>query len=271
MTKMTIDYQAVRANLLQALLFDGHRVDVGEWHAQDVSGKPELVSTELPFVNFCIWVPEMVETLQELYQPNLPWAEDHFQERVGGEPLNPAPSEAWWPFAVQGNAQHKDGEVFSHTYPERMWPKRAGAEYHNSAWPGHYGIRYFLGDLDDLIELLKRSPLTRQAYLPIWFPEDTGATEGQRVPCSLGYHFLQRGGKLHCHYTMRSCDFVRHFADDMYMAARLLQFVVGKLKEAEHDVSVGYLHVNISSLHFFEGDRPKMRALLDEWNVDDFD
>lgn len=270
-TKMTTDYRSVRAILLQELLFEGLKVDVGEWHAQDIAGKPELVSTELRFINFKLWVPEMMETLQDLYQPNLPWAEDHFQERVGGEPLNPSPSEAWWPFAVQGNAQHKEGEVFSHTYPERIWPKRANGQYHNSAWPGQHGIRYFYGDLDDLVELLKRSPLTRQAYLPIWFPEDTGATEGQRVPCSLGYHFMQRQGKLHCQYTMRSCDFVRHFADDMYMAARLLQFVVGKLREAEHDVSVGNLHVNISSLHFFEGDRPKMRSLLDEWNVDDFD
>lgn len=265
--KMTTDYQAIRAWLLQELLFESNKVDVGEWHAQDISGKPELVSYELPFPCFRCWVPNEMETLQLLFQPNLPWAEDHFQERVGGEPLNPAPSEAWWPFAVQGNAQHKDGEIFSHTYPERMWPKSAGRA------PGysHLGIRFLYGDLGDVIELLVRSPLTRQAYLPIWFPEDTGATEGQRVPCSLGYHFLQREGKLHCHYNMRSCDFVRHFADDMYMAARLLQFVAGKLRERGQTVDVGLLHVTISSLHCFEGDKPKMRSLLDEWRVEDYD
>ena len=30
----------------------------------------------------------------------------------------------------------------------------------------------------DVIDLLEREPFTRQAYLPIWFPEDTGAFHG---------------------------------------------------------------------------------------------
>lgn len=281
--KMTTDYRAIRAHLLQELLWTSSTVDVGEWHAQDISGKPDLVSEELQFVNFRFWVPGDVETLQVLIQPNLPWAEDHFQERVGGIPLNPSPSEAWWPFAVAGNAKHKEGEIFSHTYPERMWPcfaniggdVQGSLQGRQSDRVPRVGIRYAYGDLDDLVDLMIRSPLTRQAYLPIWFPEDTGAVDGQRVPCSLGYHFMARAEgdklKLHCHYTMRSCDFVRHFADDMYMASRLLQFIVGKLQGAGHDLLMGHMHVSISSLHYFAGDQPTMVKLLDEWNVDDFD
>lgn len=270
------DYRYVRATLLQDLLFDGNEVDVGEWHAQDVSGKPELVSTELSFVSLRFRVPHTLPDLQQLVEPNLPWAEDHFLERVSGEPLNPAPSEAWWPFAVAGNAQHKDGEIFSHTYPERYWPKMANIGGYT---PGgrstggvpHVGIRYLYGDLGDVIDLLFRSPLTRQAYLPVWFPEDTGATESQRLPCSLGYHFLLREDRLHVHYAMRSCDFVRHFADDMYMTARLLQFIVGKLRELGMDIREGSLHATISSLHYFAGDRAKMTSLMNEWDVDSYE
>lgn len=270
------DYRMIRAELLQQLLWNSDEVDVGQWHAQDVSGNPDLVSQELMFTNFKLWIPPDKESLQELMEPNLPWAEDHFLERVSGIPFNPAPSEAWWPFAVAGNTAHKEGEIFSHTYPERYWPKHATAggktgPFHERPPSPLFGIRFLYGDLNDLIDLLFRSPLTRQAYLPVWFPEDTGATEGQRVPCSLGYHFLLRQNKLHCHYAMRSCDFVRHFADDMYMTARLLQFIVGKLRELGLDVQVGNMHVNISSLHYFRGDRPRMSQLIDEWRVDDFD
>lgn len=270
------DYRYVRAWLLEELLFEGTEVDVGQWHAQDVSGKPELVSTELSFVGFRFTIPQEVKALQELIEPNLPWAEDHFLERVSGIPFNPAPSEAWWPFAVAGNSAHKDGEIFSHTYPERYWPKMANIGGYTSSGREtggvpRVGIRYLYGDLNDVIDLLFRSPLTRQAYLPVWFPEDTGAIEGQRLPCSLGYHFLLRNDALSVHYAMRSCDFVRHFADDMYMTARLLQFVVGKLRELGMSIRAGQVHATISSLHFFAGDRATMTKLLNDWEVDKYE
>lgn len=196
---------------------------------------------------------------------NLPWAEDHFQERVSGEPLNPPPSEAWWPYAVQGNAAHKQGEKFSHTYPERFWPKYAGEP---ETWDimaddstvarqakSNFGIRYRYGDLQDVINQLKKDFYTRQAYLPVWFPEDTGAVEGQRVPCTLGYHFLFRE-YLHIEYHIRSCDFIRHWRDDVYMAIRLCQWVAEKL-----GVRPGRLIMNIGSFHIFEGDR----EMLKDW------
>ena len=65
------------------------------------------------------------------------------------------------------------------------------------------------GDLDDVVTLLTNDPLTRQAFLPMWFPEDTGVVHGTRVPCSLGYHFMQRDGRLSITYYIRSCDIVR--------------------------------------------------------------
>jgi hypothetical protein len=264
--------RALRTRLLAA-----PEVDVGEWHSQKVEGIPQLVTRELRDVTLSFPLPSLAteemntETaLQHLIEPNLPWAEEHFLERVGGIPLNPPPSAANWPYAQAGHAAHTDEEEkFSHTYPERMWPKFANRERcgESGDWlaPGPiHGIRFHYGDLADVVQLLRRSPYTRQAYLPIWFPEDTGAVHKERVPCSLGYHFLFRDGKLNVTYMIRSCDFVRHFADDVYMAARLCQWICeqlpggGWLDEVPPIIDLGDLTMHTMSMHIFQGDVVKL-------------
>jgi|SRR5690606_8059045 len=262
------DFDKLYLKLLQTLRDEGEKVPMGSWQSQSTDGRPGMsYSIELRHVQFRLSVPGDEEALQNLVRPNLPWAEDHFLERVSGKPLNPPPSEAWWPYRVQQNAEHKHGERFSHTYPERMWPKHAGRFFDGFGEdvPG-YGIRYNLGDLDDLVNQLVRDPLTRQAYLPIWFPEDTGAVQGQRVPCTLGYRFLGRpraDGAIYYDitYDIRSCDLFRHFTDDVYMACRLLQWVVGKAREQGIDARPSLLIMNISSLHLFEGDEFRLKQM----------
>lgn len=248
-------------------LLDADPVDVGEW--QSIKG--EMVMHELLNVVFSMPLPETAEELANQTGARVPWAEDHFLERVGGKPLNPSPSEAWWPFAKKGettNADHKsEGEAFSHTYPERMWPK-----YANQVEPKlgdlirtfpHHGIRFEVGDLQDVIKQLNKTPLTRQAYLPIWFPEDTGAVHGKRVPCTLGYHFLIRDGKLNITYFMRSTDLLRHFQDDVYMAGRLAQWMVKQLRDyhlaidgpfTDPGLEVGDLIFHTANMHIFAQD-----------------
>ncbi len=247
-TLPTLDRFPLLVYRLEEALLAADPVANDRWHGQDISSDPNLVSYELRHVVLDMPITPSQAELTVAVHPNLPWAEDHFQERVSGKPLNPAPSEAWWPYAVQGNAAHKDGQVFSHTYPERYWPKRAGDGITNVDLRG---IRFRYGDLTDMLNLMQKHPLTRQAYLPVWFPEDTGATEGQRVPCSLGYHFLQRAGEIDCDYFIRSCDMIRHFRDDVYMTGRLLQFVAGVLNKTP-----GRLVTHIGSLHIFHGDIP---------------
>lgn len=275
--------RALRTSLLAA-----PEVDVGEWHSQKVEGIPQLVTRELRDVTLSFPLPSLAteemntETaLQQLIEPNLPWAEEHFLERVGGVPLNPPPSAANWPYAQGGHEAHtNEAGEFSHTYPERMWPKQAGqfvceidledgeeltadSGPHYAACPA-YGIRFGYGDLDDVVKLLTKSLYTRQAYLPIWFPEDTGARRGQRVPCSLGYHFLFRDGKLNVTYMIRSCDFVRHFRDDVYMTARLCQWVAEQLPggewldETPPTIDIGDLTMHTMSMHIFQGDVAKL-------------
>lgn len=243
-------------------------VDVGQWQSIDVQGDPSKVTWEIREASLVIQMIDTIDGAQREYSPNLPWAEDHFLERVSGQPHNPPPSQAWWPFAQSGHKEHMKLGKFSHTYPERFWPKYAGYEWEEigddspEAY-GLMGIRFRYGDLNDVVARLNHSPYTRQAYLPIWFPEDTGAPENERVPCTLGYHFMVRNNKLHVTYHMRSCDFMRHWRDDVYMAVRLGQWM---RDEILGDFVLGELTMHIGSFHIFEGDRAMVTHLRNEAN-----
>lgn len=217
---------------------------------------------------------EHLDIHREQIQPNLPWADDHFLERVGGEPLNPGEQWKHWPWSRSADGHRDSNGQFNHTYMERFWPKFAGltADGGLPQEPGmsytitshlgpRHGIRAPLGDLNDLIELMLRDPLTRQAYLPIYFPEDTGL-DG-RKPCTLGYLFLMRNNRLDVTYYIRSCDYVRHFRDDVYLTVRLLLWVLEQLRERSVDtpsydawktVHPGDMRMDVGSLHMFVND-----------------
>jgi hypothetical protein len=230
------------------------------WQALDVSDSPLHAAHELLNVNLTYDIPDTQESLQDEVQADQPWAELHFQERVSGEPLNPPPSHSLWPHAARGNSDHLDEKKqFDHTYPERFWPKFAnvGEKRPNGrqVFVPHNGIRFEYGDLNGVVEQLAENPLTRQAYLPMWFPEDTGSI-GRRVPCTLGYHFMADADHvLHMWYFMRACDFIRHFHNDVYLAGRLLQWVVQKL---DSDFTVGQINMSIANLHVFVGDLARL-------------
>ena len=196
-------------------------------------------------------VPDSLAQWSELCQADLPWAEEHFQERVSGKPLNPPPSYINWPWHSKEEATRfiREGGRFDHTYPERYWPKN----------PMGYGddqcrIHGEDGDLDDVARLLRKDPWTRQAYLPVWFPEDTGAIDGQRVPCSLGYQLIRNGPTLDCNYFLRSCDLTRHYKNDVYLTGRLLQWMVENVQDKEGLPYAGTLTVFITNLHLFTAD-----------------
>ncbi len=208
-------------------------------------------------------------------RPTQPWADMQFAERVSGVPHNPGPSYFEWPgFKTRDHSEedkflNKHGQA-DHTYAERMWPNQV-QDHEGQLYPIRRQGRFKGGDLDDLVNLLMRDPYTRQAYLPIWFPEDTGATENQRVPCSLGYHFMIREYELHCNYFIRSCDLFRHFRNDVYFANCLTLWLRERLSynvimckshpsaEVLSSLGVGNLHFFASSLHCFAGDAKARR------------
>jgi hypothetical protein len=235
----------------EKLLNHGYVVQTERW--QGIPSPDDMWETMN--TSFQMFIPHTLEELRDEVRPNLPWADDHFEERISGKPLNPPPSNEWWPFNQKKNEEFKKEEKFSHTYPERLWPKYA-AEEPNSTM---FGIRYNYGDFGDVIDLLQREPFTRQAFLPMWFPEDTGSVHGERVPCTIGYHFMRRGNNLHIVYYIRSCDYLRHFRDDIYMACRKLMWVLDTLKarnpERWSDVNPGWYSMHITSLHCFNREK----------------
>jgi hypothetical protein len=226
------------------------------WQGLDVRTRPEMATHELlgHSVVAHLGASDLAYYKHQI-RPDLPWADDHFAERVSGQPLNPPPSEAWWPHAPQGNQAFKTEGIFSHTYPERFWPKLA-----NATTP-RMGIRYPYGDLADVITLLRDEPYTRQAYLPIFHPEDTGNVMHERTPCTLGYHFLATGQSMDVYYYIRSCDLLRHFRNDIYFTVRLLLWVLDELRARDSfwiEVRPGLLRMHISSLHCFRNDFHKL-------------
>lgn len=223
------------------LLSYGSYVDQGRWQARET----KLRMFEALNFNYSTKIFEDPKEVAEAVGADLPWAEVHFQERVSGHPLNPAPSYLIWPYYKHDEMWKVENDQFAHTYPERFWT------------PQLDGIRYTYGNLGDLVDLLERDPYTRQAFLPMWFPEDTGAHHGERVPCTIGYHFILRSGHLHMFYPMRSCDFRRHLHNDIYMAARMNHWVLEQLRKRDSkwdNIKPGNLNLQIWNLHVFEGE-----------------
>ena len=259
-------FHSMRQGLAERLL-EAEPIHRGTWQTLDVADSHLHATRELRNVSLFYTVPDTRDRLNAEVQPDQPWADEHHGERVGGEPLNPAPSYLRWPHHTGNSDRHIDSIRFSHTYPERFWPKSAG--YAAATGHANRGIWYEYGDLAGVVTQLVQNPRTRQAVLPIWHPEDTGAT-GRRVPCSLFYHFMaDDNGRLSVWYALRACDFVRHFHNDAYFACRLLQWVIDEVNDQHGDPILRYgfkpgeLNITISSLHAFLGDEEKLVAIAE--------
>lgn len=277
-------FEGLRSRLTLAFKDFAHPVEAATWQGVDVSKKREARTHELMNCHFMVplnGVNSLDHWAKDI-KPNLPWANDHFEERVGGAPINPGVEWANWPWG--GNAEKflLPSGKFNHNYMERYWPKQAGKtwspsktreefqeEYHRRSL-GHMlgmvnrGIRWEYGDLNDVVHLLVKDPTTRQAWLPVWFPEDTGIGDGGRKPCTIGYHFMMRDEKLFIHYAIRSCDFHRHMQDDIYLTIRLALWIIDQASKIDESgvwphVTLESFSMWVGSLHMFENDMLQLR------------
>lgn len=230
-------------------------VSTERWQAQDVKNNPAAKTHELTWLH--LHFPLMTESLDfyaSALSPDLPWADNHFEERISGIPYNPQPSEATWPHGDGTNQTFREGDHHTHTYSERFWPRYAPAGRVES----NHGIRYRYGDLSDLIDQMHYEPFNRQGILPIFFPEDTGYAHTGRKPCTLHYHFMRRDHYMDMEYSIRSCDYHRHFRNDIYLAIRLLLWMLGELRILDPQswgrVKPRKLIMNVGSLHLFRND-----------------
>ncbi len=239
-----------RKHAKETLLMQGYEIPAGHWQGTDALSKEIML--EVLNYGFTAPIPQNISNLVSECKPDLPWADVHFKERISGIPMNPGESYKIWPYNKfkDGNDPYLVDGKFSHSYMERYWPKDV------------YQSRESKGDLGDIIELLKTNIHTRQAYLPVWFPEDTGNASGVRVPCSLGYHFYYRGDALNVNYFIRSCDFYRHFHNDIYLTCRLAIHIMQELTRSnllEVPFKMGFITMFITHFHLFKNDRYLVR------------
>jgi thymidylate synthase len=192
-----------------------------------IEGNPEYETTELQ--NYCYTILDAKSS--EIPNVTQPWADAEFIERitepVDGKFINPG--EAW-------------------KLRENIW----GEFFHNGKFGYSYNeLIWNNNQFTKILERLKQDPDSRQLWISLWDPtRDPDLLGGvSRVPCSLGYGFQVREGKLNMHYIMRSCDFSTHFANDVYLAIKLLEYVA-ELTGYE----VGNFTHTLFSLHIYRKD-----------------
>lgn len=258
---------------------EGEIVHSRRWQGVEIASNPNMACMEVAHINLTVDMGGYEHDLEAYAKhigPDLPWCDAHFHERVSGYPINPGTEFKNWPWNKGRGAESfldRRGK-FNHNYMERYWPKHAHIVEEPTADTVEFrsrfrdyfqvvgkvypmeGISYEYGDLKDVVELMLDDPLTRQAYLPVWFPEDTGGGD-KRAPCTIGYHFMMRNNRLSVNYHIRSCDFVKHFRNDIYLTVRLVLWVLQQLQSRDarwKDVTPGDFHMQIGSLHSFKPD-----------------
>ena len=183
-----------------------------------VKGNPDYETKELQNYSYCL----LNAKSQDIPGVTQPWADAEFEERVtdpwerdweGKRILFQAPE-----FINPGEAWKLREEVWS----EYMHEGRLAYTYNELLWNND--------QLTKIMNRLKEDPDSRQLWISLWNPDKDPDFLGgvSRVPCSLGYGLQVRDGKLNMHYVMRSCDFVTHFRNDVYLAIKFLEWVAEK-------------------------------------------
>ncbi len=128
---------------------------------------------------------------------------------------------------------------------------------------GGYGPRLFkrwkgVRQFDNLINILKKRPTTRQAVLQLFDSKDL-AKPHKDIPCTCTLQFLVREDKLHLIVYMRSNDVIKGLPHDIF-SFTMLQEIAARTLEIELGT---YKHC-VGSLHLYDADQEKARCFLGE-------
>lgn len=118
---------------------------------------------------------------------------------------------------------------------------------------GAYGPPW-RAQVDYVIEKLKHDNDSRQAVLTIWRQNPPKTKD---VPCTVAMQYLLREGRLHAIVTMRSSDAWLGLPYDIFNFAQLQSAIAGEL-----GVPVGFLQLNLGSLHLYSRNVQQARGLL---------
>lgn len=120
---------------------------------------------------------------------------------------------------------------------------------------GAYGDR--IGDqMYDVIDKLEKDPESRQAVITLWDPRLDNSSGKRDYPCTVGFQFLIRDGKLNCTTWMRSNDVWLGLAYDLFQFSQLQWTIAHEL-----GVEAGSLVHKPTSLHLYERDVVHTEAL----------
>lgn len=196
-----------------------------------VEGNPDYYTKELQNYSYMLLNASSQEVNNVMPVVN-PWADAEFEERITnpfitGHFINPGEA-----YKLRHDVwnEYLHGGKMAYTYNELIWNN---------------------DQCTKVINRLKFDPESRQLWISLWDPtRDPDLLGGiSRVPCSLGYGFQVREGKLNMHYVMRSCDFSTHFPNDVYLAIKFLEWVA-----AQAGYEVGSFTHTIFSLHVYQKD-----------------
>jgi len=214
------DFREVRSEVRRDLAEMGIGVHTQTYQDKYIGDDPQMATKELQNYMYCVYDTSNPSEMQ----PTQPWADAEFQERISGKHMNPGEAyrlrkDVWDDFL-------DDEGKFGYTYPDRISD---------------------FNQIDRVVSTLENDMYSRQAYMSVWTPEDITKTGGvSRVPCTLGYQFQIRKGKLNITYLQRSSDFATHFNNDVYLAVLMQHHIAKKL-----GIRPGVFTHWIGSLHVF--------------------
>lgn len=207
--------------------------DIAPQTVQDkiVANNPDYATKELQNYVYTVTNPDPSHLT-----PFQPWADAEWEERkagIEGKPVNPGQAwkmrqEAQGDLITWSDYLEVDG-IPAHGEKGKMRAAEL-ADSGRAAFAYSYGDRFDIGSqVLEIIQRLKEDNQSRQLYISLWDPHvDPQRLGYRRVPCSLGWHLMYRGGKLNITYFMRSCEFATHFQNDIYLTLKLQRYIAEK-------------------------------------------
>lgn len=230
------NWEEAHEEVLRDLVEMGIQVKPKTMQDKVVTGNPDYETKELQ--NYCYTLLDAKSS--EITGVTQPWATAEFRERV----FDPYTRAHGYPVRLPeyinpGNAY----KLRENVWDEFLHNGKFGYTYNELLWRND--------QVTKVLNALYNDPDSRQLWISLWSPDrDPDRLGGiSRVPCSLGYGLQVREGKLNLHYVMRSCDFVTHFTNDVYLAIKFLEWVAEKA-----NYPVGNFTHTIFSLHIYKKD-----------------
>lgn len=200
-------------------------IEVETHYHEDKHNKDDRYFTvELLNYGYTITEPK----LEDIFTYDYDYASAEWSDRLSGiwgNPLNPGTAYLEGPklssfLEVGGNPL--DGE----TDAEELAEKTNDVALLSYTYSERLALRC---QVFHIIRELRRNPTSRQLYISIWSPDQDAERVGRRrVPGTLGYHFVERAGRVHLTHLMRSCEFSTNFSNDIWLAIQLLHFICGQ-------------------------------------------